>query len=243
MDADATVEARALVDAATARGLVLRVLGGIAVRMLCPTLPARTRDGQDVDVATNSASRRALTDLFAERGYLPDKNFNALYGNKQLYFSDPENGRAVDVIVDKLEMSHTLDLAPRLTRMPYTLDPLDLLLTKLQIVELNEKDVTDCFALLVTFPLAESEEPGTMDLRVFRELVGDDWGWWRTITGNLEKLRTLAGTAPAGAYDAPAQVELLARAAEEAPKSRRWKLRARVGERVRWYELPEETPH
>jgi hypothetical protein len=243
MNADATVEARELVDAASARGLVLRVLGGVAVRLLCPNVPPRVRDGQDVDVATNAASRRALTDLFTERGYVPDKNFNALYGNKQLYFTDPENGRAVDVIVDKLEMSHTLELATRLTRMPYTLDPLDLLLTKLQIVELNEKDVTDCLSLLVTFPLADSEEPGTMDLRVFRELVGDDWGWWRTITANLEKLRALASAAPAGTYDPAAQLDTLARAAEEAPKSRRWKLRARVGDRVRWYELPEETAH
>jgi hypothetical protein len=28
---------------------------------------------------------------------------------------------------------------------------------------------------------------------------------------------------------------------EEVPKSRGWKLRARVGDRKRWYELPEEV--
>lgn len=192
-------------DLATERGLVLRLLGGIAV--------------------------------------LPDKTLNALYGNKQLYFTDPENSRALDVIVDKLEMCHTLDLGPCLTRMPYTLDPLDLRLTKLQIFELNEKDVADCLHLLVTLPLAESDQPGTMDLRVFSALVGDDWGWWRTTTQNIEKLRVHSAVSARGRYDAAKQLDALAQAADEAPKTRRWKLRARVGERVRWYELPEETAH
>jgi len=132
--------------------------------------------------------------------------------------------------------------------MPYTLDPLDLLLTKLQIVHLNEKDVDDCLQLLVTFPIAESDEPGTMDLRVFRSLVGDDWGWWRTVTQNLEQIRGILAAGPrtaieGGELDAAAQVEALVDAAEDAPKSRRWRLRSRVGDRVRWYELPEEEAH
>ena len=240
-------EARALVDAATESGVVLRLLGGIAVRVLCPDLPARTRAGQDVDFGSVASSRRPLTDLLVTRGYIPDKNFNALYGNKQLYFTNPE-GWAVDVLIDKLEMCHTLDFAYRITRMPYTLDPLDLLLTKLQIVELNAKDADDCLRLLVTYPVGELDEPGTMDMRHFRELVGDDWGWWRTVTHNLDRIRTLlAGgereAIAGGRLDPHAQLTALEQAAEQAPKSRRWKIRARVGERVRWYDQPEETTH
>jgi hypothetical protein len=240
-------EARALVDAATEGGLVLRLLGGIAVRVLCPDLPPRTRTGQDVDFGSTGSSRRPLTELFVARGYIPDKSFNALYGNKQLYFTHPE-GWAVDVLIDKLEMCHTLDFARRITRLPYTLDPLDLLLTKLQIVELNAKDADDCLRLLVTYPVGESDEPGTMSLRVFRELVGDDWGWWRTVTRNLDRIRLLLADGEreaiaGGRLDPHAQLAALELAAEEAPKSRRWKIRARVGERVRWYEQPEETAH
>jgi hypothetical protein len=244
---DLLAEARALVDLAEERDVVLRLLGGLAVRELCPDLPPRTRDGQDADFCSTSSSRRALSDLLVERGYVADKTFNALYGNKQLYFAHP-GGWAVDVLIDRLVMCHTLELADRLTRMPYTLDPLDLLLSKVQIVHLNEKDVDDCLRLLVTYPVGDSGEPGTMDLRVFRELVGDDWGWWRTVTLNLDKIRDMlaAGPRPAiagGRLDPAAQLAALAQAAEEAPKSRRWKLRARVGERKRWYENPEETPH
>src|SRR5205823_5432478 len=128
--------------------------------------------GQDLDFGSASSTRRALSDMLVEDGYVPDKTFNALYGDKQLYFTHGENGLAIDVLIDKLHMCHTLEFKDRLTRMPLTLDPLDLLLSKFQIVELNEKDVDDCLQLLVTFPLADSGEPGTMDLGVFRSLVG-----------------------------------------------------------------------
>jgi hypothetical protein len=244
---DLLEKAKGLVDLAGERGATVRMLGGLAVRELCPDLPPRKRMDQDVDLAATGAARRPLSELLVERGFQPDRTFNALYGDKQLFFQHPD-GWAVDVVIDKLRMCHTLEFAGRIGRMPYTLDPLDLLLSKLQIVELNEKDADDCLRLLVTYPVGESDGDGTMDLRVFRSIVGDDWGWWRTVTFNLERLRVLlaAGERPAiagGRLDPHAQVEALERAAEDAPKSRRWRLRARVGERKRWYEQPEETPH
>jgi hypothetical protein len=145
-------------------------------------------------------------------------------------------------------MCHTLQFGDRLDRLPYTLDPMDLLLSKLQIVELNEKDVDDCLRLLVTFPLAESDDPEAMDVRILRQLVGEDWGWWRTVTLNLERIRHVLaeGERPAiagGKLDPLAQLDLLDTAAEQAPKTRGWRLRAKIGERKRWYEQPEETPH
>jgi hypothetical protein len=241
-------DGRALIDLAAERGIVLRLLGGLAIRFLCPDLPPRTHPGQDLDFGSRSSTRRELTAMLIDRGFEPDKNFNALYGDKHLYFAHPATGLAVDVLIDRLHMCHTLTFGERLTRLPYTLDPMDLVLSKLQIVELNEKDVDDCLRLLVTFPLADSDDPAAMDARVFRAVVGDDWGWWKTVTLNLERIRAVLGDAvrPAivgGRLDPRAQLEELAQMAEEAPKSRRWKLRARIGERKRWYELPEETPH
>jgi hypothetical protein len=241
-------EAKQLIDAATERGIVLRLLGGLAIALLCPDLPPRTRVGQDLDFGSLSATRRDLGDMLAERGFQPDKTFNALYGNRQLYFANPETGLAVDVLIDKLHMCHTLEFADRLDRLPYTLDPMDLLLTKMQIVELNEKDVDDCLRLLVTFPVAESGDADVMDIRIFRSLVAEDWGWWKTITLNLDRIRALLdGDRPTaiagGRLDPVAQLDALAKAADEVPKSRRWKLRSRIGERKRWYEQPEETPH
>src|SRR6201996_4958029 len=145
-------EARRLIDTAGERGIVLRLLGGLAIQLLTPELPPRTRGGQDLDFASVRSSRKPLTELLAEEGYVGDRNFNALSGDKQLYFTHSESGLAIDVMIDRLHMCHTVEFADRATVMPYTLSPTDLLLSKLQIVELNDKDLDDILRLLVHFP-------------------------------------------------------------------------------------------
>jgi hypothetical protein len=244
-------EARRLIDLARERDIVLRLLGGLAIRLLTPELPPRTRVGQDLDFGSVKASRKPLTEMLAEQGYVADRNFNALYGDKQLYFAHGEHGHAVDVMVDRLHMCHTVAFAERATALPYTLSPVDLLLSKLQIIELNQKDLDDCLRLLVSFDLRDSGGDGgddVIDLGVIADLVGDDWGWWKTISLNLERIEAaLAGGVPAsvagGRLDPRAAAQTLSRVLRDTPKSRRWKLRDRIGERKRWYELPEETPH
>jgi hypothetical protein len=241
-------EARRLIDQAGDRGIVLRLLGGLAIQVLTPELPPRTRDGQDLDFASVRSSRKPLTEMLAEEGYVGDRNFNALYGDKQLYFTHGESGLAIDVMIDRLHMCHTVEFAERATVMPYTLSATDLLLSKLQIVELNAKDLDDCVRLLVTFPLGDSDDPDIIDLRVIRDLVGDDWGWWKTVSLNLERIEAALadGSVPVpqgGRLDPAAAVQALSETLEQAPKSRRFKLRDRIGERKRWYEIPEETPH
>jgi len=196
-----------------------------------------------------SSERRSLTRFLASSGYVADKTFNALYGHKQLYFQSGETGRSLDVLVDRLHMCHTVEFAGRLSRMPLTLDLTDLLLSKLQIVELNEKDAQDILYLCSAYPVSDGDEPGTIGLDRIRPIVGNDWGWWRTATLNVDRITALAsgdgqGLVPVGGpHQAVQQLGVLRDAMETAPKSLRWKARARVGERVRWYELPEETPH
>ncbi len=241
-------EARRLIDRASDRGIVLRLLGGLAIQMLTPELPPRTRSGQDLDFGSIRSSRKALTEMLAEEGYVGDRNFNALYGDKQLYFTHADSGLAIDVMIDRLHMCHTVEFADRATVLPYTLSATDLLLSKLQIVELNAKDLDDILRLLISFRLEDSDDPDVIDLRVIRDLVGDDWGWWKTISLNLERIRAALGDGSvavpdAGRLDPASAVQALSEALEQAPKSRRWKLRDRVGERKRWYEVPEETPH
>jgi len=245
---DALSEALQLIEEAQEVDVPLRLVGGLAVRVLCPDFPPRVRERQDLDLASVSRTRPRLTEFLVERGYEPDKRFNALYGHKQLFFGSP-TGRAVDVLIDVMEMCHALPFKDRIERMPTTLDVTDLLLTKLQIVELNEKDVQDALYLLSAFEVRDGDEVGTIGLDRLRQIVADDWGWWRTVTMNLERIRDLAtGEAsrlvPAGApYDPVAQTGELARAAEEVPKTLRWRIRARVGERKRWYRVPDEDSH
>lgn len=239
-----------VIDGARERGIPLRLLGGLAVQHLTPSFVPRIRQDQDIDFASLSSERFALMDYLAERGFVGDRRFNTMYGHQQMYFTTAE-GVAVDIVMDRLTMCHVLEFKHRLQRLPYTLDVADLLLSKLQVVAQNEKDVHDIVYLLAAYEARPGDAPGTIGFKRFNEVLGEDWGWWRTVTGNLERVMALACedcelrrlVPPASPFDPVEQARELLRQAEECPKSLRWKLRSRIGERVRWYELPEEVAH
>ena len=148
---------------------------------------------------------------------------------------------------------HRFEFADRLTVAAVTLPPAELLLSKLQVVKINRKDVLDALALLADYPLADGDEAGdAISLRRITGLTSNDWGWWRTITNNLDNLQTIAdadlqpgelefGRPPR--FRPSAQIAALREAVDGAPKSTKWKLRARVGDRMVWYEEPEEVEH
>ncbi len=242
---DPLPEAVALVEGAARAGLRLRLLGGLGVRVLCPDFPPRLRAGQDMDLACGSKGRRDVVAYLEKSGCVPDKAFNSLNGDRQMYFTAP-SGRPVDVMVDRLVMCHTLDFRPSFSNSSLTLDPADLLLSKLQIVELNAKDAHDTTHLLSGVPVGET--PDAISVKRFGEILAADWGWWRTSTGNLEKLPALVAENPGLVPPQPRfnpleQAARLLEVARSVPKSVKWKLRANVGDRVRWYELPEEVAH
>jgi hypothetical protein len=222
MDEGAYEEAMDLVRSAGREGVLLRLMGGLAVRALCQAFPPRERDRQDLDFASTSQARAAVTTFLVARGCSPDEHFNKIHGHKQLFFGSP-GSRAIDVVIDRLEMCHVVDFRDRIDRMPLTLDVTDLLLSKLQIVELNEKDAADVLQLLSAYPVRPGDEPGTVGLERFGEVVGDDWGWWRTVTGNIERIRLAAndggGLIPPGApLDAGGEIDIDERGAPPVAK-------------------------
>jgi len=247
---DPLPEAVALVAGAAAAGLQLRLLGGLGVRVLCPDFPPRLRAGQDMDLACTGKGRREVAAYLESAGYVADRMFNSLNGDRQMYFTAP-SGRPADVMVDRLAMCHTLDFRPSFRRPGLTLDPADLLLSKLQIVELNAKDAHDITHLLAGMPVGgagEAADGQVIDTGRFGDVLAGDWGWWRTCTGSLEKLPALLAADPGLApprpqFDPLAQAAQLMEVAKSVPKSVKWRMRAGVGDRVRWYELPEEVAH
>jgi hypothetical protein len=248
---DPLPEALTLAQGAADAGLGLKLLGGLAIRVICPAFPPRLRAGQDIDFACLSKSRKDIVAYLERAGCTPDRRFNNLNGDRQMYFTAP-SGRPIDVMVDRLTMCHTLDFRPAFGRLPLTVDAIDVLLSKLQIIELNEKDVRDTLQLLAGLPVSEGGAAANggpaLDADRFAKLLGADWGWWRTVTGNLAKLPALAAASPQlippdPPFNPVAQAERLAEIAAAAPKSVKWKLRSNVGDRVRWYELPEEVDH
>ncbi|MGH2678076.1 MAG: hypothetical protein ACRDHB_06930 [Actinomycetota bacterium] len=248
-EGDHFAQAIEVITAASDEGVPVRLLGGLAVRYLCPDFPPRERKGQDVDLASVSRARADLTRFLEGRGFVPDKEFNALYGHKQMYFVSEGGGLALDVIVDRLDMCHVLDFRDRIERMPVTLDVTDLLLSKLQIFEINEKDLQDALYLLAAFPVGEQDEPGAISPGLLCSIVCQDWGWWRTVSGNLDRIADLAPqdlarmVPPDPPFDPVEQARRLQTEADQAPKSLKWRLRSKVGDRVQWYQLPEEVAH
>ncbi len=245
-------EALRLIALLDERGLHVRLMGGLAFHAKVPEWTARvSRARRDIDLAIRSGERKAVVEALTGEGYVGDKQYNALYGHKQLYFVDPAWDRPVDVLVDRLEMCHRFEFADRLSVDDPTLPLAELLLSKLQVVHINRKDVLDALILFAQFPLGD-KEPESISVQRITSLTSGDWGWWRTITENLDKIGLfyevelqpgeLETTEP-HRFDPLAQVRALGSAIDAAPKSTKWKLRARVGDRMPWYELPEEVGH
>jgi hypothetical protein len=237
-------------------------MGGMAIRAHAPDWTARTRRTEvDLDFATTSRDRSAFYELLAQEGYTPDRQHNALFGRKQAYFVDTARKRPVDVLVDTLQMCHRLEFGDRLAASRPTLPLAELLLSKLQVVRINRKDVLDALVLLAEHPIDSDDGDvdsahgtGAINLPRIVAHTSNDWGWWRTVTGNLDKLEQYLATdyqpddldlgqGRPVRFDPSAQVAALREGIEAAPKSTRWKLRARIGERIPWYEQPEEMEH
>ncbi len=236
-------EAERILQRAEAKGITLRLLGGMAVSVRCPSAskPPLSRRRVDIDVMGRRKDTAKINQLFKELGYKPRERFNALHGSR-LIFNDIRNQRRVDVFLDVFQMCHKFDFRDRLTLEPKTIPLSDLLSTKLQIVEINEKDVKDIYAVLLDHEVSEGEGPDRVDAGYLSKLCAEDWGVYKTFTMNLDKLVKYAESI---GLDQEQNKRIADRAGklknsiEAAPKSMGWKMRAAVGERKRWYELPE----
>ena len=222
---------------------MVRVLGSVAVHLQAPDPgPLLTRPIKDIDIATRRGSRAAVTEMLVGSGYVADEMFNVLHGARRLLFYDP-TGRKLDVFIGDFSMCHTIPITDRIDRDPLTIPLAELLLTKLQIVELNETDQRDIYNLTYHHEVTRGDAPG-IEGDFIASMCAKDWGLWRTCRTTLDRCQSnLAG------YDLGDQasgliherLDVLRRKLEEAPKTARWRLRSRVGDRVRWYDEPEEN--
>jgi hypothetical protein len=240
--ADPVAEGERLVRAGEAAGVRLRLLGGVAVlvRTAGAVPSSLSRTTPDIDLVTAKGGTAPTTRVLREAGYEPHTSFNALHGSERMIFFDDANDRKLDVLVGSFRMSHEVPI--RLDVDPLTIPAAELLLTKLQVVELNEKDVRDALALLCAHPVGGDDAAAINGGRV-AELLASDWGLWRTITANLERLPGELEHYELSADQTTTireRVGELAERIEREPKSRAWRFRARIGDRKRWYELPEE---
>ena len=236
-------EAARVIDAAQTNGVVLRLFGGVSFWFRCPSakLPSLQRKYVDVDFMGHSKQSREIKQLFVSLDYVPRDKFNAIQGYRRLIFNDMANQRRVDVFLDIFEMCHSFNFRDRLEVDAKTIPLADMLVTKIQIIDANEKDLKDSVCLFADYDVGTGDKE-MINGAYIANLCASDWGVYKTFTMNLDRL--LAKIDDIGLEDniktsVRARANKLRTMIEDKPKDFRWKMRARIGEKVKWYELPE----
>jgi len=244
---DFVQEALRIISEADKRGIRLRLLGATAVKFHSPKFAYLYEDMQraltDLDLISYGRFRPLLKDFVKSLGYMADDRFIALHGHKRQIYYDETNKRTVDIFLDKLEFCHIIDFAGRLELDNPTITLADILLEKMQIVQINEKDIKDTIIMLREHEVGEIEKE-TVNAKYIAKRLSDDWGFYYTVTTNLKKVKEFLPEFKALAEndrsDVASKVDKLLTYIEKESKSFGWKMRARVGPSKKWYTDVEE---
>lgn len=242
---DMLERARELQQALAGDRIQAKLIGGLGIALRCPGMSqyGLSRDYHDIDICARARDAKAMDAAMARLGLEPHQHFNAMNYGRQMMYSNPATGAHVDVFLDVLRMCQELKLSDRLSIDDHcSLPASDLALSKLQIVELTDKDKTDLLALLLEHEPTPGSENGLNVARI-AEQCRASWGWWQSSLTTLDacQAHSAAHLAPAAQRQATARIAAVRAAIDAAPKTARWKTRARIGTRAKWYELPEET--
>jgi hypothetical protein len=198
----------------------------------------------DIDFAAYRKQTKEIKELMDSLGYIENREVFIMSEGERSIFDKPDTGLHVDVFYEKLDFCHVIRWEGRLEVDSPTIPLAEMLLEKMQIVQINEKDVIDTIMLLLEHPLGDIDKE-TINIKYIAELCSSDWGLWRTTTMNLDKVRQLAHGYKQLTGEQKAHVEAQVASAleriEAEPKSLAWRLRARVGDRVKWYKEVDEV--
>ncbi|MBW8002976.1 MAG: nucleotidyltransferase family protein [Planctomycetes bacterium] len=240
-------EMHRLISEAQKEKIFLRLLGGLAVKVHSPLAAHRSleREYPDIDFITDKAGAKKLADFLPAMGYVPNKVFNTLNGARRRLYYDEARDRQIDIFIGDFTMCHNLPLTNRFHVEPLTIPLAELFLTKAQIVHLNRKDVLDLLALVLDHEAGQGDEE-TINVNLIAGLCAKDWGLYTTVSINLQKLPDFLAEGSVELDENQAQtikkrLAAIREAMDSIPKTLAWKLRARVGRRVRWYEEVEEV--
>ncbi len=244
-------KACALVENAQKEDLSLRIFGGLAVRIHSQEYQEvfRKLDREiafaDVDLITHDKSRGKLEQFFKRNGFNAEPRVRrtpAIWAYRQIYVEEG-SGLNADIFFDKIEMSHLIDLSKRLEVDSPTIPLADLLLAKLQIQEINEKDVKDAVLLIRAHSISDSDKD-SINAGYIAKLMSEDWGFCHTLTNNLKKTGLLLDDYSIDRQDkddVKSKINQLLARIENEPKTSRFKFRARIGERKKWYNEVDEA--
>lgn len=241
-------EASHLISEAKERDITLRILGAAAIYTHCPRFnylyERLDRRLSDIDFVSYSRFNYKIESFFKEMGYVGRNRFNTIYGRTRLIFDDTANSRYVDVFFDELHMSHTVGFSGRLELDYPTITLADLFLEKMQIANLNEKDIKDTIVMLREHDVGR-EERESVNVEYIAKQLADDWGYWFDVSRNIQKTKENIASNPKLSDEERQEVlrklETLNRFIESEPKTVKWKMRARLGNKKKWYRDVEEA--
>jgi len=240
-------EAKKIIALAEKKGAPLRLIGALAFHLHCNKYnyihKKWGRVFTDTDFVARSEHGPIITEAYRELGYRDDEMITTLYGSHRMVFDNPETGMHSDIFFDKLDFCHVLQLRDRLDADDLTIPLAELFLEKMQIYQINEKDIVDTMMLLVEHPVGENDIE-TINAPIIAKVLAGEWGFWRTVTGNMEKL--LALNTKTDLFDAEEKQLIENRVREirnhidREPKPLAWKMRSKVGDKIKWYKDVDE---
>ncbi len=230
-------------------GVTLRVVGSAGIRLHCAgpgeAMDRLGRPAKDIDFVVPKQDRKGMRRFLESRGYVADRDLLVAMEGMRYSFAHPATNVQIDVFVERLEFNHTIEVRERLDRHSITIPLEELLLQKLQIVALTTTDLLDLGVLLATHPVAMRGASGEdIDGAHVAALLARDWGFHHTAVRNLHRLRDVVGqNVDLGQQVNDAirdRIDVLLDAIERRPKSMGWRMRAKVGERMQWWEDVDE---
>jgi len=235
-------EAKRIVEKARQNGIALRLLGGLAVKYYCPSTSDRALNRECADMDLVGVNDHKVKETFRDLGYTADDFFNMTQGDARLVFLDPKE-RKVEIFLGIFDMCHKFDFRHRLRINDFAISISDLLMTKLQVVELTEKDIKDIIAMLLDYQIGHTDEGKTINAKYIADMCSKKWGVYKTFTDTLNSTLTQLEKyrlEPQKDEIVRSRIKQLLDEIESAPKSMGWKSRAKIGERMIWYTLPEK---
>lgn len=227
---------------------IIRLLGAVAFYFHCPTYGHYQQEAKrhftDLDFAAYFSHNAAIRKAFSILGFEEDREVAVVFARQRLIYHVPGTPLHIDVFFDKLDFCHPIPWVGRLEVDSPTIPLAELLLEKMQIVQINPKDVIDTVMLLREHPLDKSDAD-TINASRIAAMCARDWGLWRTVTMNLRKTIDISAGYDWLARDdrevVVEKIEQLLKTIQAEPKTAAWNIRNKIGDRVKWYKEVQEV--
>jgi hypothetical protein len=238
-------KAKSIIKIAAKEGVILRLIGGLAIRNHCEIIYFCDRPYGDIDFVGLKGQENKIRAVFEALGWQEDRTVaQQSYGARLLFYkSTPENH--IDIFLDTFDMDHKLNLRDRLELEEYTVTVSDLLITKLQIVKINEKDVRDIITMVKDLPLSDEDKSGQINVTYLAQLCSKDWGLYQDVLSNVDKCLYLIQyykLSPTEKEKVVLAFKQIRERVVNMSKSLKWKFRAILGKRIAWHKTVEGAP-